>query len=148
MDIRRSGAVASRNSAWCSSSVQPPSVSIRLVIALCTASTAWCACSQAASTSAWLSGTSIAGHSVMRRSLHLTPRHFHTQAFRMETLIAVTGATGAQGGALAHLLLDRGLPVRALTRNPAHAGELRARGAELAFADFNDPTSLHAALTG
>lgn len=66
----------------------------------------------------------------------------------MKTLIAVTGATGAQGGALAHLLLDRGLPVRALTRNPAGAAELRTRGAEVAFADFDDPASLQAALTG
>jgi uncharacterized protein YbjT (DUF2867 family) len=66
----------------------------------------------------------------------------------MKTLIAVTGATGAQGGALAHLLLDRGLPVRGLTRNPDHAEELRARGAEITFADFDDPASLRAALSG
>ncbi|MZD05563.1 NmrA family NAD(P)-binding protein, partial [Streptomyces sp. SID5785] len=32
--------------------------------------------------------------------------------------VAVTGATGAQGGATARALLDAGARVRALTRNP------------------------------
>jgi hypothetical protein len=41
IDIRRSGAVASLKSAWCSTSVQPPAASIRAVIAAWTASTAW-----------------------------------------------------------------------------------------------------------
>ncbi|CCH28279.1 NmrA/HSCARG family protein [Actinosynnema sp. NPDC047251] len=65
-------------------------------------------------------------------------------------LILVTGATGAQGGALARLLLDRGHPVRALTRNPESpaAHQLRAAGAEIAPGDFDDPTSLKQALTG
>lgn len=62
----------------------------------------------------------------------------------------VTGATGVQGGALAHLLLDRGLPVRAVTRDPATtaARALGARGAQLARADFDDPPSLKAAFRG
>jgi len=65
-------------------------------------------------------------------------------------LIAVTGATGVQGGALAHLLLDSGKRVRALTRDPdsAAALSLRARGAEIAAADFDDETALDSALRG
>ncbi|MEV0681079.1 NmrA/HSCARG family protein [Actinosynnema sp. NPDC050436] len=65
-------------------------------------------------------------------------------------LILVTGATGAQGGALARLLLDRGHPVRALTRNPGSpaAQRLRASGAEIAVGDYDDPASLEEALRG
>ncbi|MFJ4187157.1 NmrA/HSCARG family protein [Kitasatospora sp. NPDC089509] len=64
--------------------------------------------------------------------------------------VAVTGATGAQGGATARALLRAGRPVRALTRavgSPA-ARELASLGAELAYADFDDPASLTAALDG
>lgn len=63
---------------------------------------------------------------------------------------AVTGATGAQGGAVVHALRRSGHPVRALTRDPASpaAAELRALGAEVVRADFDDPASLLAALTG
>jgi len=62
----------------------------------------------------------------------------------------VTGATGVQGGALARLLLDRGLPVRALTRNPSApvAQALRDRGVEIVYADFDDQPSLEAAFRG
>ncbi|MEU4807301.1 NmrA/HSCARG family protein [Actinosynnema sp. NPDC023587] len=65
-------------------------------------------------------------------------------------LTLVTGATGAQGGALARLLLDRGHPVRALTRTPESpaAQRLHAAGAELARGDLDDPTSLAEALHG
>ncbi|MFI9327064.1 NmrA family NAD(P)-binding protein [Kitasatospora sp. NPDC052868] len=64
--------------------------------------------------------------------------------------VAVTGATGAQGGATARALLRLGLPVRALTRDPAGpaAAALRALGAEVVRADFDDPASLAAALDG
>ncbi|MFH9348954.1 NmrA/HSCARG family protein [Kitasatospora sp. NPDC017646] len=64
--------------------------------------------------------------------------------------VAVTGATGAQGGATARALLRAGRPVRALTRetgSPA-ARELATLGAELVRADFDDPDSLTAALDG
>lgn len=64
--------------------------------------------------------------------------------------ILVTGATGQQGGALAHLLLAKGQHVRALTRkadSPA-ASELRSRGAELAVGDFDDRASLERAMQG
>jgi len=64
--------------------------------------------------------------------------------------IAVTGATGTQGGATARALLHAGRPVRALTRKPdsAPARQLRRLGAQVAYADFADPSSLVAALAG
>lgn len=65
-------------------------------------------------------------------------------------LVAVTGATGKQGGATARRLLAAGTPVRALVRDttaPA-ALALRAAGAELVLGDFDDPSSLPAALEG
>ncbi|MBB5956105.1 uncharacterized protein YbjT (DUF2867 family) [Saccharothrix tamanrassetensis] len=65
-------------------------------------------------------------------------------------LTLVTGATGAQGGAVARLLLDRGHPVRALTRNPESpaAQRLHAAGAEVVEGDFDHPATLKAALHG
>ncbi|NXY94795.1 NmrA/HSCARG family protein [Streptomyces sp. BR123] len=64
--------------------------------------------------------------------------------------IAVTGATGAQGGATARALLDAGHRVRALTRDPASpaADALRRLGADVRSADFDDRGSLDAALAG
>ncbi|MEV5238112.1 NmrA/HSCARG family protein [Streptomyces cinnamoneus] len=64
--------------------------------------------------------------------------------------IAVTGATGAQGGATARALLAAGHRVRALTRNPGSpaADALRGLGADVRHADFDDPASLDAALAG
>ncbi|MER5889480.1 NmrA/HSCARG family protein [Streptomyces sp. NPDC001941] len=64
--------------------------------------------------------------------------------------IAVTGATGAQGGATARALLAAGHRVRALTRSPGSpaAEALRAVGAETHRADFDDPASLADALAG
>ncbi|MFE1880330.1 NmrA/HSCARG family protein [Streptomyces diastatochromogenes] len=63
---------------------------------------------------------------------------------------AVTGATGAQGGATARALLVAGHRVRALTRTPAApaAEALRRLGADVRYADFDDRTSLDAALAG
>ena len=65
-------------------------------------------------------------------------------------LILVTGATGAQGGALIPRLLAQGFRVRALTRNPAKpsAQALAARGAEVVAGDLDDPVSLRAACEG
>lgn len=69
-------------------------------------------------------------------------------------IIAVLGATGAQGGGLAQALLARGAAapysVRALTRNPDApvAQELQAAGAELVRADLDDERSLRAAFDG
>ncbi|EIV3154547.1 NmrA/HSCARG family protein [Escherichia coli] len=64
--------------------------------------------------------------------------------------VLVTGATGKQGGAVVRALLQAGRPVRALTRDPHSAGaqSLTAQGVEVFQGDFNDPSSLDAALAG
>ncbi|MFF9154951.1 NmrA/HSCARG family protein [Streptomyces sp. NPDC014846] len=64
--------------------------------------------------------------------------------------VAVTGATGAQGGATARGLLAAGHRVRALTRRPdaPPARTLLDLGAEVRYADFDDRASLDAALAG
>ncbi|MFC9249137.1 NmrA/HSCARG family protein [Streptomyces sp. NPDC057136] len=64
--------------------------------------------------------------------------------------VAVTGATGAQGGATARALLAAGHHVRALTRHPSStaAEALRGLGADVRHADFDDRASLGAALSG
>lgn len=65
-------------------------------------------------------------------------------------LILVTGATGAQGGAVARQLLVQGRRVRILTRNTENAAARRfaQAGAEIVAGDFNDAVSLRAALAG
>ena len=65
-------------------------------------------------------------------------------------IILVTGATGNQGGAIAHQLLSSGCRVRVMTRNPQSAASktLAAMGAELVKGDFDDPESLEYALKG
>jgi uncharacterized protein YbjT (DUF2867 family) len=65
-------------------------------------------------------------------------------------LIAVTGATGRQGGAVARHLLADGWQVRALTRKPDRepARKLAALGAEVVQANMADPPSLVRAFTG
>ncbi|WP_371572460.1 NmrA/HSCARG family protein [Streptomyces sp. NBC_01314] len=68
-------------------------------------------------------------------------------------IIAVTGATGSQGGGAARAILadpDSGFTVRALTRNPDSpaARELAALGAEVVRADFYDELSVHQAFEG
>ncbi|KXX77880.1 NmrA-like family domain-containing protein 1 [Madurella mycetomatis] len=73
----------------------------------------------------------------------------------MSQLLAIFGATGQQGGSVANFVLsDPGLSarykVRGLTRNASNpaAEALRAKGAEVATADLDDPASLRAALAG
>ncbi|MFI5207720.1 MAG: NmrA/HSCARG family protein [Gemmatimonadales bacterium] len=65
-------------------------------------------------------------------------------------LIAITGATGQQGGAVAHALLKAGHKIRAITRNPdgPAAKALAKQGAEIARAELDDVASLRAALKG
>src|SRR6187549_1722055 len=66
-------------------------------------------------------------------------------------IIAVTGATGAQGGGLARALLADGeFAVRALTRkvDGDKARELTKLGAEVVAADLDDVASLKRAFTG
>ncbi|MEU4602982.1 NmrA/HSCARG family protein [Kribbella sp. NPDC023972] len=65
-------------------------------------------------------------------------------------LIAVVGATGAQGGGLVRAILEdpsRAFAVRALTRNPesTQAKALEAAGAEVVAADLDDEASVRAA---
>ena len=73
-----------------------------------------------------------------------------TSAERSAGLVAVVGATGRQGGAVARRLLDEGWRVRALTRSPSSdaAGRLAAAGAEVAAAEMDDRASLDAAFAG
>lgn len=64
--------------------------------------------------------------------------------------MAVTGATGLQGGAVARALLRERWHVRALTRDPASkkARYLAALGAEVVQADMDDHRSLERAFEG
>jgi uncharacterized protein YbjT (DUF2867 family) len=64
--------------------------------------------------------------------------------------ILISGATGKQGGALAHELTGAGFRLRALTRKPDSdaAQALAASGAEVVRGDLNDTASLEAALAG
>ena len=61
--------------------------------------------------------------------------------------VAVCGATGRQGGAVARRLLQHGCRVRALTRKPRGraAAALAAMGAEVVAADMADRASLRTA---
>jgi uncharacterized protein YbjT (DUF2867 family) len=68
-------------------------------------------------------------------------------------IIAVTGATGAQGGGLARAILDDAdgaFALRAITRNPDSdaAKALAARGAEVVRADLDDAASIERAFSG
>jgi len=72
---------------------------------------------------------------------------------RTSKVIAVTGATGAQGGGLARAILrdpDGGFRVRAITRdvNSAKAKALAEAGAELVQASLDDVSSLTKAFEG
>ena len=68
-------------------------------------------------------------------------------------VIAVVGATGAQGGGLARAILrDKGgdFTARAITRKPDsdRAKELASQGAEVVKADLDDPASVERAFNG
>jgi len=68
-------------------------------------------------------------------------------------IIAIVGATGAQGGGLARAILadpGGGFAVRALTRHVQSdkARALAAAGAEVISADLDDEASLHRAFQG
>jgi len=66
--------------------------------------------------------------------------------------ILVTGAAGqlgAVGRTVSSLLLDRGLPVRAMVRREdERAASLRAAGAEVVVGDLLDPADVHRVITG
>ena len=68
-------------------------------------------------------------------------------------IIAIIGATGAQGSSLAHAILDdpaSEFTVRAITRNTDSdkAKALQAKGAEVVSADLDNPESIHSAFRG
>lgn len=68
-------------------------------------------------------------------------------------IIAVVGATGAQGGSLARSILSdpaRAFAVRAITRKPDSpaARELAALGADVVFGDLDESASLERAFAG
>lgn len=68
-------------------------------------------------------------------------------------LIAVLGATGAQGGSIVRAILadpDRQFSVRAITRKPdsTTARALAASGAEVVHGDLDDPETLERAFVG
>jgi len=66
-------------------------------------------------------------------------------------IVAVTGSTGVQGGSVAKILLADGtFAVRAITRNvdSKKAQELKALGAEVVAADWEDVESLKKAFKG
>jgi uncharacterized protein YbjT (DUF2867 family) len=64
--------------------------------------------------------------------------------------ILVTGATGQQGGAVAHALLARGHRVKALTRKPDSdtARQLASAGADIVVGDLGDAASIVKAASG
>jgi uncharacterized protein YbjT (DUF2867 family) len=71
----------------------------------------------------------------------------------MTKMIAVTGATGAQGGGLVRAILDDptgGFTARAITRDPASdaAKALSSEGVEVVQADLDDQASLTDAFAG
>src|ERR1700748_1658647 len=64
--------------------------------------------------------------------------------------VVVTGATGKQGGAVAHALLARGHKVRAVTRDPntKQAKLLENAGASLVKASLDDTLAIAETLEG
>jgi uncharacterized protein YbjT (DUF2867 family) len=78
-----------------------------------------------------------------------------TSTMSTKSLLVVFGATGNQGGSIAHFVLDdpelsKRYAVRAITRdtNNPKAQALAEKGAELVQADLGDESSLPAALKG
>lgn len=63
-------------------------------------------------------------------------------------MILVTGATGNVGGAVADLLLERGVATRILTRDPARAARFAIAGAQVVAGDLMRPETLAGAFAG
>jgi len=63
-------------------------------------------------------------------------------------MILISGGTGVLGRAIARQLLEEGRSVRVMTRNPARAEALHARGAQVVVADLRDPESVRRAVSG
>lgn len=62
--------------------------------------------------------------------------------------VAVFGATGKTGSAVARKLLARDHDVRAIVRDPGRATELADGGAQLCVCEVNDPQDVYAAVAG
>lgn len=62
--------------------------------------------------------------------------------------VLVAGATGALGSRVAHKLLDRGVRVRALGRDPEKLAALAAAGAECVSTDLRDREAVRVACIG
>jgi uncharacterized protein YbjT (DUF2867 family) len=65
-----------------------------------------------------------------------------------EKMILVVGATGVLGKVICNRLLESGEQVRAMTRSPENAADLKTAGAEIVRGDLCDPASLRRACAG
>jgi len=63
-------------------------------------------------------------------------------------MILIIGATGTVGRELVRLLATRGIPLRALTRDPARAEAIAYPGVEIVIGDLAAPETLAPALAG
>ena len=65
-----------------------------------------------------------------------------------QSLVLVAGATGGVGQLAVGQLIEQGIPVRALTRNPEKAGRLFEQRAQIVQGDILDPATLSEAVEG
>ena len=70
------------------------------------------------------------------------------QGFKPSKLVAVTGATGRTGVGVVEELLRRNLGVRCVVRNETKAADVLPAGVEVVTADFEDASSVAAAVAG
>ena len=63
-------------------------------------------------------------------------------------MITIAGGTGTLGSALIPQLVERGLPVRVLTRDAARAAQRLPSGIEIVTCDVRDPEAVRRALVG
>ena len=63
-------------------------------------------------------------------------------------MIVLFGANGFLGRNITRRLIDEGLPVRAVIRQPDPEFFELARGAEIAYADLGDPGTVSRAIVG
>jgi uncharacterized protein YbjT (DUF2867 family) len=84
---------------------------------------------------------SLSNYSFLNLVVPATRLLFKMTLMQNSKTIFVTGATGNQGGAVAHSLLKNGFRVKALTRNPdsPSAQNLKKINAEIIQGDLNNP---------